>query len=262
MTVKILGATIGGLDMMETLCQVDLFINNKEKMHHIITLNAEILYLAQSDTELMRIINEADLVTPDGSGIVWAVQKLTGQQLDRVAGVDLMQKLCEQAHHTGWRIFFLGGAPGVAEEAGAKLSEQYDGLEIVGVRHGYFSAEEEEALITEINASGADILFVGMGAPRQEFWLDKYREVLQVPVAIGVGGSFDVAAGRVKRAPVFMQKLGLEWLWRLLKEPWRIKRMMALPRFTRLVSKEYKRRARLAQQHQNNGANNGKKNLP
>ncbi len=242
MTVKILGAQIAGLDMMETLCQIDLLISDKGKMHHIITLNAEILYRAQTDAELLRIINAAALVTPDGSGIVWAIEKLTGTHVERVTGVDLMMNLCEQAHHTGWRLFFLGGKPGVAEEAGAKLSERFDGLDIAGIRHGYFNEQEEADIIHEINASGADILFVAMGAPRQEFWLDQHREDLQVPVAIGIGGSLDVAAGKVKRAPHWMQKTGVEWLWRLCREPWRIKRMLALPKFMRLVAKEKKKK--------------------
>jgi len=259
MAVKILGAQIAGLDMMETLCQIDLLISNKGKMHHVITLNAEILYRAQTDEELMRIINTADLVTPDGSGIVWAVEKLTGTRLERVTGVDLMMNLCEQAHHTGWRLFFLGGKPGVAEEAGAKLSERFDGLDIAGIRHGYFGAEEEADIINEINASGSDILFVAMGAPRQEFWLDRQRDDLRVPVAIGIGGSLDVAAGRVKRAPVLMQKIGMEWFWRLCREPWRIKRMLVLPRFMRLVAREKKKKS---QNDNINRPNRAKKSLP
>ena len=263
--MKILGATIHGLDMVETICCVDNYIAlgrkalakeqdkaveeataAKEKiLHHIITLNAEILYVAQSDEKLLSIINQADLVTPDGSGIVWACKELCGQEIQRVTGIDLMQEICQQSKVNHWKVFLFGAKPGVADEAGKKLEKQYGTL-VAGMAHGYFKPEDEEAIIERINASGADVLFLALGAPKQEFWIHRYRDRLKVPVVIGVGGSFDVIAGTVKRAPVFFQKIGMEWLWRLIKEPWRYKRMMALPKFVRLVKKEVKRRNREA----------------
>ncbi len=287
--VKILGAAIHGLDMVETLCCIDSYINlgreniaaeaTKQKaakeakagqvagesktektvqavdgkeqekkaepgrkvLHHIITLNAEILYHAQSDDQLMEIIHKADLITPDGSGIVWAAKELAGEEIQRVTGIDLMQEVCRQSSANNWHVFLFGGKPGVADEASKKLEETYN-TKVVGMAHGYFRPEDEEAIIERINASGADILFVALGAPKQEFWIDQYRDRLKVPVVIGVGGSFDVIAGTVKRAPVFFQKLGIEFLWRLIKEPWRFKRMMSLPKFMRLVKQEVKKK--------------------
>ena len=251
--VNILGAKFDGLDMVETICCIDNYINlgresraynekkadgepTKNVVHHIITLNAEILYKAQTDTELMRIIQKADLNTPDGSGTVWAIKQLTGQDVDRVTGIDLMTEICKQSRKNDWKVFLFGGKPGIADEAGRQLEEDYS-TPIAGMLNGYFKEEDEESILERINDSDADILFVALGAPKQELWIDKYRERLNVPVGIGVGGSFDVISGQVERAPQFFQKMGLEWLWRLLKEPWRWKRMMALPKFTILVKK-------------------------
>ncbi len=242
MSVKILGAAISDLDMMETLCQIDFFISNRKKLNHVITLNAEILYRAQTDRQLLEVIRKADLVTPDGSGIVWAVKRLTGKEIDRVSGVDLMQQICAQAHHTNWKLFFLGSAPGVAETAVERLSSQYGNLDVVGVRDGFFKPWQEEELVAQINEAKPDVLFVALGAPKQELWIDRYREALDVPVAIGIGGSLDVAAGNVKRAPKWMQKIGMEWFYRLVKEPWRAKRMSALPKFVALVNRESRKK--------------------
>ena len=254
---RILGARIDGLDMVETVCCVDDFVKagrearrlnqknpdaeQRRVLRHIITLNAEILYRAQSDARLMEIINKADLVTPDGSGTVWGVKQLTGREVERVTGIDLMTELCRQSGQCGWKVFLLGGKPGIADEAGRRLEDR-DNTQVVGMLNGYFQPEDETSIVERINDSGADILFVALGAPKQEFWIDRYRDLLQVPVAIGVGGSFDVISGQVERAPAVFQKMGLEWLWRLLKEPWRWKRMLALPKFMLLVKRTKKKK--------------------
>ena len=236
LSLKILGVRVDRVDMMEALCGIDSFIQ-QGGFHHVITLNAEIIYRAQQDPCLLELINTADLVTPDGAGVVWAAGYLGEPVGERVTGIDLLAKVCHQAHHNGWSIFLLGGAPGVAAEAGEQLMETYPNIKIAGIQHGYFTAEEENEVISQVQAAAADILFVGLGAPRQEFWIRQHQEQLACKVAVGVGGSFDVLAGRVKRAPLWMQKLKLEWLSRLLKEPWRAKRMMALPKFVLLVIK-------------------------
>lgn len=256
--IEILGAKIDGLDMVETIICIENYIKlgrenqkynetksensqNKNVAHHIITLNAEILYNAQFDTKLMEVIRKADLVTPDGSGTVWGIKQLTGKSVDRVTGIDLMQEICRQSKANDWNVFLFGGKPGVADEASRNLEENY-GTNVSGMLNGYFKPEDEESIIERINDSDTDILFVALGAPKQEFWVDKYRDRLQVPVVIGVGGSFDVISGHVERAPKLFQRLGVEWLWRLIKEPWRWKRMLALPKFMLLVKKNKRRK--------------------
>lgn len=235
-SLKILGVRVDKVDMMDALCYVDSFIRGGG-FHHIITLNAEIIYQAQFNQPLKELINSADLVTPDGAGIVWAAGYLGDPVPDRVTGIDLMMELCKQAHHNGWRIFLLGGAPDVAGEAADKLREQYPNINIVGTYHGYFKETEEKALLEQIRSTAPDLIFVALGAPRQEFWIRRYQEELSAKIAVGVGGSFDVVSGRVKRAPVWMQRMKLEWLARLIKEPWRFKRMLSLPKFVLLVIK-------------------------
>jgi len=203
-------------------------------------LNAEIVYQAQEDPELLNIINEADLVTPDGIGIVWAGQKLGYPLRERVTGIDLLYNLCAEAAQEGWKIYFLGAAPGVAEAAARQLCFTYPGLKICGWHDGYFSDEEVNGIINNIRELQPDLLFVALGAPKQEFWIKQYKQEINVPVLIGVGGSFDVVAGIKERAPKWMIKANLEWLYRLLKEPSRFKRQLALPKFVMLVLKKKK----------------------
>ncbi len=252
--MEILGAKISDLDMVETVCALAAYIDVGRQqntadamMHHIVTLNAEILYKAQTDERLMNIINNAALVTADGSGIVLAARELCGKEIERVTGIDLMQELCRQSAACGWSIYLLGAAPGVAEAAAKNLQEQY-GTIICGWHDGYFSETEQAWVIGEINEKKPDILLVALGAPRQEFWIEDNQDRLRVPLVIGVGGCFDVISGNIKRAPLMFQRMGMEWLWRLLKEPWRYKRMLALPKFVLLVKREARRkRAQMAE---------------
>ncbi|MEL7568059.1 MAG: WecB/TagA/CpsF family glycosyltransferase [Dehalobacterium sp.] len=233
-SIKILGVRVDKVDMMDALCYVDSFIQG-DGFHHIITLNAEIIYQAQFNQSLKELINSADLITPDGAGIVWAAGYLGEPVPERVTGIDLMLELCKQAHHNGWKIFLLGGSPGVADEAADNLQAQYPNINIVGTHHGYFNEAEEGRVLELVRQADPDLLFVALGAPHQEFWIREHKEELPVKIAVGVGGSFDVVSGRVKRAPVWMQKLKLEWLARLIKEPWRFKRMLSLPKFVLMV---------------------------
>ncbi|KUO51313.1 MAG: N-acetylmannosaminyltransferase [Desulfitibacter sp. BRH_c19] len=231
MKVDILGCLVDRIDMDGALKKIEEFIQSG-KPHHIITLNAEIIHKAQSDPRLKEIIKEADLVTPDGSGVVWASNYLNAPVPERVTGIDLTLKLAEIAAKKGWTFYFYGGAPTVAETAAENLQKRYNGLKIVGTCHGYISETDKEKLLKDIKEKKPDILLVALGAPRQEFWIKDHQKELQVPVSIGIGGSLDVISGKAKRAPIFFQKAGLEWLYRLIKEPHRIGRMTSLPKFS------------------------------
>ena len=239
MKVNLLGAAIDALDMQQTVESLARFIKSSSP-HLIITLNPEFLYQAQSQKHLRDLIDRADLVTPDGEGIVWACRVAGCPVPERVTGIDLLLCLTERAAREGWRIFLLGSSPGVAAEAAEKLVEKYPGLQIAGTYHGYFKSKEEKDLLDRIKESKPDILFVALGAPRQELWIDSNLKDLNVPVAMGVGGSLDVIAGRVPRAPMWLQRLRLEWLGRLIREPRRWRRMLVLPRFALLVMKMHK----------------------
>ncbi|MBP1762012.1 MAG: N-acetylmannosaminyltransferase [Firmicutes bacterium] len=230
----ILGARVDLVNTREALDKIKHFIITRQSAH-VITLNAEIVYQAQNDPELLRIINSADLVTPDGIGIVWAGRRLGYPFEERVSGIDLLYLICGQASQENWKIYFLGSAPGIADEAARQLTQKYPGINICGTHNGYFSEEQLPSIIEEIKALQPDILFVALGAPGQEYWINKFRQSLMVPVAIGVGGSFDVIAGVKSRAPEWMIKANLEWLYRLLKEPSRFKRQLALPKFVLLI---------------------------
>lgn len=235
--IDILGCRVDKVNMDEALNFIAERIKNNDPAH-IITLNAEIVYRACGDAQLREVINRADLNTPDGIGIVWAARQLGFPLEERVTGIDLLEKLCSLAGKEAWKLFFLGAAPGVAEQAADKLSARYPGLTVVGTGDGFFREEEEEAIAAKVKALSPQILFVGLGAPKQEYFIQRYAEYLAVPICIGVGGSFDVVAGLKKRAPKLFIKLNMEWLYRLLAEPSRLKRQLALPGFARLVLKQ------------------------
>ncbi len=201
----------------------------------IYTPNSEILFDAVKDPEYERILNSGDLVIPDGIGVVIA-SRFYGKPLkERVAGYDLMNRLIEIAWSEEKNIYLFGGKPGVAQEAAEKLRERYVGIKIHGVHDGYFEEDEDAEIINEINLKEIDVLLVALGAPKQEKWIFKNRERLNCNIAMGVGGSIDVLAGTVSRAPHFYQKAGLEWFYRLIKDPRRIGRVMKLPKFILLA---------------------------
>ncbi len=201
----------------------------EEKNHIVVTPNAEIAYLAAHDERLGRTVNSADIVVADGIGVVYA-SKIYGTPVKgKVAGVELGERVLKMAAETGDEIFFLGAKPGVAELAAAKLSEKYEGLNFVGLRDGYFDSDAE--IVDAINESGAKILFVCLGAPKQELWAAKFKDKLNVRLTLCLGGALDSYAGTVKRAPEIWIRLGLEWLYRLIKEPRRFVRMLSLPKY-------------------------------
>lgn len=238
MRIKLLGSYIDALTMDETVERAAEFVRSG-RPHQIITLNPEYLYKAQSKRELLDLVNSVDLVTPDGTGIVWAGKMAKKPVPERVTGIDLMLRLCARGAVEGWRVFLLGAAPGVAEEAGEKLKQQFPGLVICGTHHGYFTDAENERIVNMIIEAKPQLLFVALGAPRQEQWIYKYQPKMGVPVAMGVGGSFDVISGRKQRAPEWTQRLHIEWLYRLIQEPSRWKRQLVLPKFAWLVLRKY-----------------------
>lgn len=231
---NILGCQVDRLTSAECVARIGELIQ-AGKPAHVITLNAEIAYQAQSNSQLQAIINAADLVTPDGIGIVWGGRQLGYDIKERVTGIDLLLTICRIAPLHKWKIFLLGSAPGVAAEAAQKLSADYPGLHIGGTRHGYFQEDDIPALINEIRQLKPQLLLVGLGAPKQEEWIRQYMQQLGGTVCIGVGGSFDVIAGRKKRAPAWMIQLNLEWLYRLVSEPSRWQRQLVLPKFAALI---------------------------
>ena len=211
----------------------------EQKRNFVVTANAEIIMMAQDDPEYKQLLTEsADLVLPDGAGTVWAGNYLGYTIPERVAGYDLYLRLLEEAAKNGIPVYFFGGKPGIAEEAAEEGKRRWPGLKVADCRNGYFSAEEEPEILDGINRSGAAILFAALGAPKQEKWLAKYREQLKPCLLMGIGGSFDVLAGKMQRAPKWMQDAKLEWLFRLMKQPSRFGRMLALPKFVFAVREE------------------------
>jgi len=201
----------------------------------IYSINALTLLTAYDNPEYEKVLSRADLTLADGIGAVWAIHRWTGKKPKRVPGIDLIFDLVRVCAEEKQGVFLLGGRPGVAARSAERLQSEFPGLHIAGIHEGYWSPADEAELIARINRSRAGLLLVGLGQPAQEFFLDKYRQVLQTRVALGVGGSFDVLAGNLQRAPRWMQHWGLEWLYRLLQEPWRISRILRLPRFVWVV---------------------------
>ena len=228
--VNILGVGVDAVTMAEAVTAVRRYMDTRTGVM-IATANAEMIMRATHDPALRDILNAAALVVPDGAGTVWAAHYLGYRMPERVAGYDLAQELLRSAPAEGRRIYFLGSAPGVAERAKAKAEEIYPGIEIVGVRDGYFKEEDDAAIIDGIRASHPDLLLVALGVPKQEKWIHAHLTQLGVPVAIGVGGTLDVMAGVMKRAPRWMQRAKLEWLFRGLLQPQRAGRLLALPKF-------------------------------
>lgn len=245
--VSILGVDVDGISLAEARTFVEKMIRRGRGMDadsgaHIVTANPEIVMEARRNPAFADALARAELVLPDGIGVVWAARLLGTPVVERVPGIELTEALLETAARRGYRVFFLGAAHGVAEEAAAAVERKYPGIRIVGTHHGYFSADEETAVVEQVVAAAPDILFVGLGAPRQELFIARHRAGWNVPVAIGVGGSLDVLAGRVPRAPRWVQSMGLEWLYRVVREPRRLRRVMALPRFGVLVLLDAMRR--------------------
>lgn len=229
-SVDVLGVQVDKVTMQGAVQKVETFVS-EDRVHSIYTPNAEIMMAAQRDSGLKDILNAADMLVADGAGIILA-SKILGLGLpEKVSGIDLVKNIFPVSKEKGYKFFFFGSKPGVAAAAGEKMVSTYPGVEIVGYRDGYFSPADEDGIIEEINSSGANIVLVALGAPKQEKWIHANKSRLKARVCIGVGGSLDVYAGQVKLAPELLRRMGLEWLYRLYREPWRYKRMLDLPRF-------------------------------
>ncbi|MBU1026193.1 MAG: WecB/TagA/CpsF family glycosyltransferase [Candidatus Margulisbacteria bacterium] len=226
------GIKVDNITLKEALAKVEEFISSN-KPHFIATPNPEIIVASQEDEELRNIINSADLRIPDGISMVVVSKILMSPLKERVSGIDLMLKLAEFCSVNHKKIFLLGSGPGVAEEAAANLVKIFPTLQIVGTQNGYFKNDME--VVNQIKTAQPDILFVGLGGGRQEKWLNSHLKNLNVPVSMVIGGSLDVISGRKKRAPKWAQRLYIEWLYRLISEPKRWKRQLALPKFLSLT---------------------------
>jgi len=250
--IKLFQVGIDQVDNQDTIQKIEEFIVSK-KPHLLVTPDTLAVLRARKDSEYHAILKSADLVTPDGAGILWAAAALNYPLPERVTGIDIIHNICRLSAKKGYSLYLLGSYPGVANEAALNLSKKYPGIKVSGTHHGYFgcedrencenvkngnngeSKEEEEKIIAEIKENRPDILLVAMGVPKQEKWINKNLKSLNIPVCMGVGGSFDVLSGRIPRAPLWMQKHGMEWIYRLIKQPNRAFRVLALFYFIWLV---------------------------
>lgn len=223
---NIVGLEIDRLDMSETLARCDELIAQGRFAQHV-SINAAKLVAARSDPALREIIARCELVSADGQSVVWASRILGDALPTRVAGIDLMQELMALAERRGYRVFILGAKPDVLECACEKIRERHPNLVLAGARDGYFDESEDATVAEEVARARPDILFVAISSPRKEYWLGEHGRALGVPFVMGVGGSVDVIAGVTRRAPIVWQRLGLEWLYRVLQEPRRLMRRYA-----------------------------------
>ena len=219
--ITIFNCPIDTYTMDETINKIDESIQHKTHLHHVVVNAAKLVHM-QSDKELHDSVVSSDIINPDGQAVVWA-SRFLGQPLkERVTGIDLMQNLVKLSSEKGYKVFFFGAKEDVVKGVVEKYSEMYGADIIAGYRNGYFKKEEESSIAKQIAESGADILFVAISSPTKEIFLNSYKDVINTPFIMGVGGSFDVVAGRVTRAPLWMQNNGLEWFYRFLQEPRRM----------------------------------------
>ncbi|WP_407944629.1 WecB/TagA/CpsF family glycosyltransferase [Paenibacillus swuensis] len=197
----------------------------------VITANPIMVMSALESPEYMAMMKRAELVVPDGTGVVWAAKHVGNPVAERVPGFELLHHLLRVGESQGWKVYLLGSSPEIVRETYDRLRAQFPKVSFVGYRDGFFGASEDAEVIRAIRETNPDLLFVARGADTQEPWIARYKQELNVPLIMGVGGSFDVISGKTKRAPAAFQKLHLEWFYRLLKEPTRYKRMLALPKF-------------------------------
>ncbi len=226
MKTEILGVRFDNLTQQEA-AQRGRQLLEEDKFHYVVTPNPEFLLAAEKDPEFRRVLNAADLVLPDGIGVVYSAKILGTPLKERVPGIEFAEAMLSALNDMGGRLYLLGAKPGVAEEAGRRICARYPALVLCGTHDGYF--KDEQAILPEIAAAKPDLLFVCLGAPKQEKWMARWGQHTGAKLAIGLGGCLDVVAGNVQRAPERWQKLGLEWAYRLKKEPKRIGRMAKLP---------------------------------
>ncbi len=224
-------ATVLGFPVHLLTNYTDWLLNQISTGHgaHVVTLNAEMAIQAEQNPDLAAVIRQADLVIPDGAGVVLYLQLLKGKRIQRCPGIELAESLVRQA--ATHSVFLFGSAPGISQATAVQLQQQIPGLRIAGCQHGFLSASEQLALQDSLRQLQPQIILVGLGVPRQEFWIAEHRHLCPKAIWIGVGGSFDIWAGQKDRAPAWLRNNHLEWTYRLYQEPWRWRRMLALPRF-------------------------------
>lgn len=233
--ISILGCKLDDIDADAATARILEFAQG-EKCAQVVTLGTEMVVLAQRDATFRSIVNAAALSLCDTIGLL-LVARMRGSNLRaRVTGVELIEHLCAATGARSLGIYLLGGTPGIAAKAAETLQQRYPGVRITGTQHGYFKEDESQAIAVAIRASGAKLLFVGLGSPRQELWIKNHAAATGCGAAIGVGGSFDVISGTVQRAPAVWRRFGVEWLYRLVREPHRWRRQLALPYFVWLVA--------------------------
>lgn len=235
-SVDVLGVSVDDVDMASTLRLIETWVGER-KSRFIATVNPEFVMLARRFPGFRAVLQSADLRLPDGWGVAWAARR-TGKLLARVAGSDLILPLARLAAEKGWRLFLLGAGPGVADAAAARLRQEAPGIVIVGTFAGDGSEAGDAETSARVAQASPDLLLVAYGAPKQELWIARNSKRLGVPVSIGVGGAFDYLSGRIPRAPAWMREAGFEWLFRLGRQPWRARRMTALPAFALAVLRE------------------------
>lgn len=235
--MEILGCRLDPIDADAATDAIFGFVREK-KGAQVVTLGTEMVVYAQRDERFRNAVNACALSLCDTVGLLTVARKRGATLRERVTGVELIEHLCARAASVGTSVYLFGAAEGVAAEAAVALQTRYPGLVVAGTRSGFFRPEESASIADAIRASGAGLLFVGLGSPRQEFWLSDHLAATGAGAGIGIGGSFDVIAGRVVRAPELWRHLNLEWLYRLVKEPQRWRRQLALPRFVWLVARD------------------------
>jgi len=220
-SITMMGCRIDNLSMEETLVRIEEFIRSGQPHQHVV-VNVDKLVKASRDPDLRRIVNDCALVNADGMPVVWAARLLGKPLKERVAGIDLFEALMRRAGEKGWRVFLLGAREEVVAAVADTYRRRYPELAIAGWRNGYWTVEEEAQVAAQVRASGADLLFVAISSPKKEQFLGRWQAEMRIPFAMGVGGTFDVAIGRVRRAPRWMQRAGLELFYRFLQEPRRM----------------------------------------
>jgi N-acetylglucosaminyldiphosphoundecaprenol N-acetyl-beta-D-mannosaminyltransferase len=236
-SVRVLGVTVHCVVEQDVIEFVRERLRTSEPAQ-IVTVNAEFVMIAQRDSRFRDVLAQSDIATPDGAGVVWAARRQGAAISRRVGGSDLIWSLSRQAAVVGDTIFLLGAVEGVAASAARTLEAKIPGLIVAGAHAGSPSVGEEDSIVDLIRASGARVLFVAFGAPQQDLWIARNLTRSGAVIGMGVGGSFDYLAGTARRAPRWMQERGLDWLWRLVQQPWRWRRMLALPRFAWAVVRE------------------------
>ena len=243
MRIQMMGCWVDNLTMEETLGTVENFIHSGRPHQHVV-VNVDKIVKASRDPVLRNIINGCDLINADGMPVVWASRLLGKPLKERVTGVDLFESLMERSAEKGWRVFLLGAREEVVSRVAQIYPARYPGLTIAGYRNGYWKPEDEAGVANAIAATRPDILFVAISSPKKENFLARYQAAMKIPFAMGVGGTFDVAVGLVQRAPVWMQKAGLEWFYRFLQEPRRMFRRYFIDdmAFVALFAREWMKR--------------------